>query len=458
MNRRSRGFWGACFACFLAARASDANGRYPTASQLVIDPHDATHLVARTTFGVLDSVDDGASWQWICENAIGYVGMEDPSIAVATDGTTIAASSAGITTSAERSCAWRRNPGLNDAPYGVDVTVVPARAHELLALVASSIDKVYTSRLIRTVDDGDSFVTVGSPFERTFVGETVEVAPSEPDRVYVSGRVIAEDNRPLGSAVARSDDGGLSWTRYMVAGTTSEALFIGAVDPRDPDLVYIRTRTETNSRVLVSRDGAQTWTELWRAPSAVLGFALSGDGTTLAVGSPVVGVHLASTDAFAFSRVSTVGAECLTWHGTQLLACANEALDGFMLGASNDGGKHFRSLLHQADLSPRACPETTEAGRTCPGLWPAIASVIGAEQGTVATGGDAAADAPTASPGGDDSDARASGCSCRTASAATGVLPWTFFAGLLVALAARRRTARTAATHARARDLKEEAR
>src|SRR4051794_34190183 len=48
-----------------------ANGRYPLASQLVVDPLDPDHLVARTTFGVLSSADAGATWRWVCEEALG---------------------------------------------------------------------------------------------------------------------------------------------------------------------------------------------------------------------------------------------------------------------------------------------------------------------------------------------------------------------------------------------------
>src|SRR3954462_11155284 len=41
-----------------------ANGRYPAASQLVVDPNDPKHLVVSATFGFLDSRDDGKTFNW----------------------------------------------------------------------------------------------------------------------------------------------------------------------------------------------------------------------------------------------------------------------------------------------------------------------------------------------------------------------------------------------------------
>jgi len=68
-----------------------ANGRYPTAGQLVPDPVNPRHMVARTTFGMLDTFDGGATWTWICEAAVGYFSTEDPSIGVCSNGSTVAA-------------------------------------------------------------------------------------------------------------------------------------------------------------------------------------------------------------------------------------------------------------------------------------------------------------------------------------------------------------------------------
>jgi hypothetical protein len=52
------------------------NGRYPAASQIVVDPNDPKHLVVSATFGFLDSRDEGRSFNWLCESAVGVAGEE----------------------------------------------------------------------------------------------------------------------------------------------------------------------------------------------------------------------------------------------------------------------------------------------------------------------------------------------------------------------------------------------
>jgi hypothetical protein len=41
------------------------------------------------TFGLVQSFDRGASWQWICEQAINVSGEYDPPMAVAADGSMV---------------------------------------------------------------------------------------------------------------------------------------------------------------------------------------------------------------------------------------------------------------------------------------------------------------------------------------------------------------------------------
>src|SRR5690242_9544521 len=85
---RATWFFGRCVliagiaGLFLLSGAARANGRYPLADQIVIDPGNPSHIVARSTFGLLDSDDGGKNFRWICETAIGYFGVEDPPIAV----------------------------------------------------------------------------------------------------------------------------------------------------------------------------------------------------------------------------------------------------------------------------------------------------------------------------------------------------------------------------------------
>jgi photosystem II stability/assembly factor-like uncharacterized protein len=421
----------------LVADPSRANGRYPLADQIVIDPANPSHIVARATFGLLDSDDGGKSFRWICETAIGYFGVEDPPIAVTASGSAIVASSKGLSVSADGGCSWIRNPGLDGTWFGVDVTVLPARPHEALALLSNFADGAYTVSIAKTANDGASWDEVVSSFGTSFLATTIEVAPSNPERVYVSGKIL-----PGGAAaMLRSDDGARTFTRFPLQLSGAYSIFIGAVDPRDPDIVYLRTNADDVGRVLVSKDGALTWNEIWQAPGDVSGFALSPDGAVVAVGGSAVGVSVASTADFAFRQTSHVGTYCLTFWGERLLVCTKEAIDHFSIGVSDDLGQHFDPLLHLPDVLPRTCP-TGSSASICARDWDMVATSIGADAGTAR---------PSDAGEGATGPAGARGCGCKLAASSLrderGAVSL-IAAGTLLAGARARRCRRRARTFA----------
>jgi len=63
---------------------------------VAVRPGDPHTLYVRTTFGLVISANDGCSFHWVCEQAIGYGGDFDPKYAVAADGTLYAATYAGL--------------------------------------------------------------------------------------------------------------------------------------------------------------------------------------------------------------------------------------------------------------------------------------------------------------------------------------------------------------------------
>lgn len=413
-----------------------ANSRYPLAGQVVVSPANASTIVARATFGMLASSDAGKSWTWICESAIGYFGAEDPPIAVTGDGSTLVASTNGIGVSHDGGCSWSNNPGLTNGRFAVDVTVQPAHPDQAFALVSASVDGSYLVWLARSDDDGKTFVETGPPLPSDFVATTVEVAPTNPLRVYVSGKISSSQQ----GAIQRSDDGGISWTRSLLDVHGSATIYIGAVDPTDADVLYLRTLSDdVGSRVITSRDGGATWKDIWSAPGDVPGLALSADGSTMALGGPLTGVNIASATDFAFRQTSSTGPYCLTWLGNDLLACGKEAINGFSIGVSHDEGAHFAALLHLSDIVPRSCP----AGSTvdsCATQWGPVALQIGADAGRPGDGSATPVRNPELNPVGDETPAH--GCSCRVASPHGGpgvaVLP----AALLALLAGSRRSKR----------------
>jgi hypothetical protein len=405
-----------------------ANGRYPLAGQLVAQPGDPTqpptqppaHLVARTTFGLLRSDDAGASWTWVCEDALGMLDTaEDPALAMTGDGSTVIAYSRGLGVSHD-GCSWSPAAGIAAGRFAVDVTVSPTRPHAVLAIELSIDAGAYSLHLVASADDGTTWAEIGDPIP-DFLGETVEVAARNPDRIYISGKALAAQEQRL----ARSDDGGLTFTQVAIAGVSVGAgAYIGAVDPIDPDVVYLRISPTASApaRVLASRDGGASFAELLSLPGDVTGLALSPDGATLAVGGIDSGLYVGSSAGGTFALAGGIKPSCLTWIGTRLFACAKEAVDSFSIGASDDGGAHFTPLLHLADVAPMPCPGTSSAG-ICASKWSPIAASIGADAGTAP--GDAGA--PPAAP--------RAGCACRLAPSSSGA-PSSAGAGAFAAVCA----------------------
>src|SRR2546428_3919761 len=91
----------------LAAQAPAlANGRYPAAGQIIVDPSDPTSIVVRATYGILTTRDGGQRWSWICEASVGYGGSEDPMMGITKDSSMLARTFEGLSATHDPSCHW----------------------------------------------------------------------------------------------------------------------------------------------------------------------------------------------------------------------------------------------------------------------------------------------------------------------------------------------------------------
>ncbi|WP_437963178.1 hypothetical protein WMF04_25925 [Sorangium sp. So ce260] len=422
MNRIALGLTAAAACAALSAAAPAlANGRYPAAGQILVDPSDPDHIVVRATYGVLVTHDGGERWSWICETAIGYSGFEDPMMVVTADGSILAGLFDGLSATRDRGCDWRLAEGPLAQRNIVDLSIDRADPASVLLLGSSVMasDAILT-QVWESKDDGRTWTQAGADFPSSFLGVTLDSAPSDPRRIYVSGR---RNGPTFEGIVRRSDDRGATWEELDVPGSDDRNLpYLGAVDPEDPDVVYVRRDGDGADALLVSRDGGATWREVFQAAS-LLGLALSPDGTMIAAGSDLDGLWVAPTATLEFTRVGQLGVRCLTWTSQGLFACADEPIDGFTAGVSTDGGKTFSPLMTLDRLCgpPPACGSERSTGRTCPELWPGTASFLGAAgscEGGAGAGGTAGAGGGGASAGGSAEGAGAAeasaggGCSC----------------------------------------------
>lgn len=432
-----------------SASAARANGRYPAAGQIAIDPGDPSHIVIRTTYGLVTSSDGGAHWSWICENAIGSNSFEDPMMAITKDGSVLAGLFEGLNVTHDRGCQWDfAGQGLA-MRFVVDLSTERADPARSVLVISNGMGKdVFLTQFWESSDNAKTWTQAGVDLPNTFLAQTVDTAPSDPQRVYVSGRYGSPEY--LG-AIQRSKDRGKTWQSLSIPGSDSTRLpYIAAIDPKDPNLVYVRLDGDPKDSLQISKNGGDTWTEAIVSPDSLLGFALSPDGATIAIGTDVAGTDqgglwTAPTSTLAFTKVSALGIRCLTWTDQGLFACTDQYRDGFAAGLSTDGGKTFSPLLNLQTLcGPLACDPASSTGKICPDLWSLTQLTIQACKADAAPdggSGDGSSSSAmpiktsTSSSGGGQS---AGGCSCSApGEARASVLGGLFALGLSVLLGSR---------------------
>jgi hypothetical protein len=257
----------------------------------------------------------------------------------------------------------------------------------------------YRGRLLLTEDNGRNFERLPVELDPSVLMLTVDLAPSDTRRVYLSGTRSTDDGRSGLLLVSR--DGGDSFSERAVPfdQRVDQGLYIAAVDPTDADTLYLRTSSGGAGRLIVSRDAGETFvTPFVGAP--VRGFALSPDGRSVYFGG-TSGIYAGSRDDLAFEQRSSVRCLCLAATEDTLYACSDE-YSGFTLGASTDGGFNFEPKLHLKSVrGPLACADDTSAG-SCAGEWQSIRTLLGImpEAGAEAGAGGAPGQGDAGSPNG----------------------------------------------------------
>jgi hypothetical protein len=308
---------------------------------------------------------------------------------------------------------------------------------------------------------------------------TVDVAPSDENRIYLSGLGPNDEG-----VLLRSVDAGESFTAFAIPtdGLQGEQPYIAAVDLSNPDGIYVRTdlwaydpATEVataSDALLYSNDGGVSFSQLLRASGKLFGFTFSPDDTELLIGygDPLdvgggrvtdpnaLGIHRAAKGSSDFSRRYAGSVGCLTWTAQGLYVCTHEADTEFSLGLISatdfelDAPPSVEPLLRLSDVvGPLGC-DACSAGAVCQSYWPSVCQswgrsdceppaggVCSAEGGAAAGSEGSGGDAPSEGGGGAGAaDEARSGCACRAASRSA-PLPSAWLLLSLPALARRRR-------------------
>lgn len=383
-------------ALLLGASAAHANGRFPRGARLLENPTSSDHLVLGATYGLLVTTDHGRSWSHICEAAFGGGSWEsDPLLAFNADGRLVAGLSRALSVASADACEFVPTLGRDALEAVPDFTLVRGEPNGVLAVhltLAVGADPLY--RLSASHDGGDTWAFQGQPLpSEAKLVLTVDVAPSDPQRIYLTA--LGADG---GGLFLRSKDGGETFATLPIASdAVDEAPYIAAVSSSDPDVVYVRTDlwqfdpsagvTVANDALLYTTNAGDSFTQVLRAQGKLLAFALSPqeDELLLGYGDPVEGGRVTDPNVLGIYRTPVgawqpehvfVGAvSCLTWTGAGLYACVDEGSLGYALGFASDPelvltqGQPFTPALRLASVGgPLGC-STCSSAAVCAEPW-----------------------------------------------------------------------------------------
>lgn len=439
------------------APAASANGRYPQAMQFAEDPSDAQRLWLMTTYGLVTSPDRGKTWHWICEEALGVSTSVpfDPTFGIHENGSIIMGLTSGLRSTKTRGCAWKQAIPEIAESFVMDVSVEPSDKQHGIVLVSfgqtpeGGTGTVYTNQIWETADNGETFRLLADNLPDDVYSTTMDSAPSDPQRLYISAQALAPGGMSTTPLLLRSRDRGETWQRLPVPMRIPDgASYIAAVHRTNPDILYLRTLEyvdgatdrRAESSLLYTSDGGDSWREVLRGEAPMLGFALSPDGSELFVGfgdpsdrattiDPTkLGLWHASTTDFQFEKRFSHTVQCLGWSSQGLYACSRVEPAGFDLGLSKDGGRTFEMVQNRRTIrGPAPCPAGTPTAAQCTAeLWKATCEM------TLACEPQQPAAEPKAS-------AEDDGCGCRTAGGRSGARSSALAAFALAAWALRRR-------------------
>ncbi len=378
----------------LTAGLASANGRAPATNGVTFRPGDDQAMYVRSTFGLLVSHDDGCSFRWVCEKAIGYGGEFDPKYAIAPDGTIFATTFTGLRVSRDGGCTWvtateeadGADPG-RIANLWIDGIDIAGNGHVWVATAESA----KPNNVYRSTDNGVTFSPMGL-LSSTIWWKDVDVAKSDPQRVYVTGYQVAPEAMAF---LRRSDDGGGQWTDKpltSLAFGSTPLVHVVALDPTAPDHFFLTSTGATppnGDRLYETTNGGDSFTEVLSTTDPIRDVVIRPDGAVLAATS-VGGTFQRATGGAAFEALGQpvpnvpdakpLRFGCLGQRpdGTLIGCGANWQPDYMAVGRAQDP-LAFQKVFRFVELAgPLACPAESTSAVECDPMWPALKEQFGA--------------------------------------------------------------------------------
>ena len=343
-------------------RRALANGRFPSAQQLVLAPPggDPNLVVLRTTFGIVVSRDAGKSWSWICERALGFTGEWDPPIAVTKDNRIWVGLADGLRSTRD-GCGTDEVAALHALP--ISDLAVDASGENLLVL-SSKIDGPATVAILRKNGTLDK---VAGNFPGLEL-RTGDIASS--GKIYVTGVPFDSSAKPRGHLFVGAR--GRPLAEVKLAWPEDAMLYLSAIDPKNDQRIVLRVLSPRGTDVALSEDGGKTLKTVLHVGTLLFGFAKSADGKIMYTGSgdPNDGVWESRDAGASWSQASKTSVRCLALSGDLLYACSTPYRPaGFAVASSSDRARTFTPLNSFKDIGGAVTCDAGE-GTACRDLWP----------------------------------------------------------------------------------------
>jgi len=450
--------WRFTLACLVLAgvsRGALANGRPPATASITFRQGQETDVAVGLTFGFVISHDAGKTWSWMCEDAIGYKGMYDPRFAFSQSGAVFATTFAGLKVVRD-SCTFGPTPA--GAAFASTDALGPDHAFYYAAAQAADAAHGVPAdfSIYKSIDDGVTFPAAakGTPTAMVNWWQSLEVAPSNAQRLYLSGYAFVPGPGGVGTMkqqlLFRSDNGGKDWTALPTTAFTvqpNSVIDLVGVQKDNADHLYARVELYDNTlsdAIWRSTDAGLTWQQINAKNASIGAFVVraavnAGGKHDLIVGTQTAGAEISHDDGTTWTPLT--GAphmSCLVENAAgELWACTQNY--GFSSVPSDDAGvmkttdlATWTKVLRYQDLKDAVtCAAGTIQQDTCAAMWCSVCAQLGCTP-SATYGCPVAAEAPITPP------AHSGGC-CETAPGSAGVLALGLSVGIVLVRPRRRR-------------------
>jgi MYXO-CTERM domain-containing protein len=419
----------------LGPRAARANGAFPDALSILLPADQPETLILATNFGLVFSHDGGRTWEWTCEHgsslgAILYQQAPSPRRTIITLGLDLVRSD-------DEGCTWTPATGRAAAGFLYDFFIDPSDGNRVLVAANPNDETPARVHVFESTDGGATFPTSLFTAEPGLDLGGLETAASDPDTLYLTW--ASSKSGELRSGIIRVQQHGASVQTYDHFATLGgNPLGIAAVDRKDPRKLFLRAYGNERDRLAISEDGGATVRVALEANRSLTGLVLRPDGVIFAAARDLDGGSLfVSRDGGKTFAALPRGPRfrALAERGGRLYAAADDTIDGYALGVSDDDGQTWKPLMRYHDVARvKSCPGT-ELPQVCTPscVSKAMINVFRSEVCAPSVPPDAAAppDAGASPP-------PPGGCGCRLGSGGTGGLGLAIAAALAAGLRRRR--------------------